>query len=506
MVCVAACSTNSTNAATLGSVSALTGVMLAVAGGSMRSNMLKAKFQSVVVYANDVLVVTPAAGSSFLGQKNVTYTISNLADYIVGVTLQASWPALFACDASTPVGQAAGVIKQYPVIPAVACVRDCREQAFFEALGEGSTLSEAIRTGIAAYLSRLGGYGTEGASVDELGTDISKRPALAMWTNYRNIAMIDCAQVRFNNVVADTLTKESIFVLDEAYSTSGARIAAVSGGFDTIEERVIASQQAQCYFTPLPFFFCRKINLTESGYSLATASGLYTQTTVNCSFMPADLLIQVSKPGLVVNNFSTGQPVRDQDVQITLLVETVQVEVTLRDTLALAAYTTSYLYSSQQVYTNTYNNILLDMKNAVREFYVFLRMEGASSNFEYFDFSGIACQKPFTTLTLSFNSITRLAAVSVDASVATQQYNGWYNVKDLRKNFIFFWAFNVNNLQTGYVGATSFDAYQSIKASITLAPGITEFNYQLFFLSRAYNLIRHVDSTMGTVYSISLSS
>jgi hypothetical protein len=502
MVCVAACSSNSTNAATLGSVAALTGSMLALAGGVHRSNILKQRFQSVVVYANDVIVVTPAAGSSFLGQKNVTYTISNLADYIVGVTLQASWPALFACDASTPVGQAAGVIKQYPVIPAVPCVRDCKEQAFFEALGEGSTLNEAVRTGIAAYLSRLGGYGTEGASIEELGTDISKRPALALWTNFRNVAMIDCAQIRFNNVVADTLTKESIFVLDEAYSTSGARIASVSGGFDTIEERVIASQQAQCYFTPLPFWFSRKINLTEAGSSLATASGLYTQTTVNCSFLPADLLIQVSKPGLVVQNFSTAQPVRDQDVSITLLVETVQVEVTLRDTLALAAYTTAYAYTSMQTYTNLYSNIILDMKNAVREFHVLMRMEGATANFDYFNFSGLACQKPFTSVTLSFNSITRIAALSVDASVATQQFCGYYNVKDLNRNFIFFFAFNVSNLQTGYPGATSFDAYQTIKASITLAPGISEFNYQLFFISRSYNLIRHVDSTMGTVYSV----
>lgn len=88
----------------MGVLVALVGAKVAVSSGAVRTNPYKAKFSPVAVFAKDVVLIVPANGLAALGQKNVSYTVSNLSDYVTGVVLQASWPALLACDASTPVG------------------------------------------------------------------------------------------------------------------------------------------------------------------------------------------------------------------------------------------------------------------------------------------------------------------------------------------------------------------------------------------------------------------
>jgi hypothetical protein len=455
------------------------------------------------VYANDLILVTPTAGVSQLGQRNITYQISNLSDYVTGVILVGQWPALIACDASTPVGQSAGVVKQYPVLGASPLIRCCAEQTFFEQFADAgvTTLADALITGVRNYsIATLGGYNVAG--LDSIAEDVSKRQALAWWVNGRNVAMIDCAQVRFNNVVADSLTKESIFVLDEMYSTNGARLSSVAGFYDDIDELILASQQAQCFYTPLYFFFSRKKNNTTAGHSLATASSLYTTTTINVSTLSADLLINVSKPGVVVTNFNSGQPVRDSDVQISLIAEIIQVEIPLRDALALAAYTVAVRYTTTLVYTNNLSQITLDLKNAVKNLAVFARLECATQQFAYFDFLGPAGVPPIAAVTLRFNSVDRINGVSLGLSVASQQLAGFYNVKRVDQNAIWFFSFTSENLNPVSTGSNSFDTYQTIQLKVSFIDSVERFGYQLFVVSEAYNLLRYVDSTGGLVYAV----
>jgi len=313
--------------------------------------------------------------------------------------------------------------------------------------------------------------------------------------------MIDCAQVRFNNVVADSLTKEAIFVLDEMYSTNNAKVASVAGFYDDIDELILASQQAQCFYTPLYFFFSRKKNNTTAGYSLATASSLYTTTTINVSTLSADLLLTVSKPGVVVTNFNSGQPVRDSDVQISLIAEIIQVEIPLRDALALAAYTVAVRYTTTLVYTNNLSQITLDLKNAVKNLAVFARLECATQQFAYFDFLGPAGIPPIAAITLRFNSVDRINGVSLGLAVASQQLAGWYNVKRVDQNSVWFFSFTSENLNPASTGSNSFDTYQTIQLKVSFIDSVERFGYQLFVVSEAYNLLRYVDSTGAMVYA-----
>ena len=255
--------------------------------------------------------------------------------------------------------------------------------------------------------------------------DVSKRQALAWFTNYRAVAMIDCAELRFNNVRVDTATKESIWVLDETYSLSGARMKDAVGGFSDLDDLILASQQTQCYFTNLPFFFYRKYR--TYGHALATASAISTPIQVVVSFMPIDALIQVSKQNVVVRNFSTSATPRNEDVTIQVIVELSHVEVALRDTLALAPYTIVYLYTQTLVYTNNTQQIQLDMKNAVKSMWVFVRTEAASANNEWFDFFGLAGSQAVVAVTLNFNSVTRVNAASSTYSAGVEWQNGSNN-------------------------------------------------------------------------------
>lgn len=391
VTCVLPCNSTGVNTAAVTQLQANVGVVLALQSGTSRLNLGRAKFSPVSTYSKDIISVQAQAGVAFLGQRSVTYLISNLSDYIPSVTIQASWPALIACDASTPVGQQSIAVKQYPVLPASPLVRNCAEQAFFEKYADLNvqTLCGAITSGIRNYLIQSqASYNVKG--LDVVCEDISKREALAWFTNFRNVAMIDCAEVRFNNVRADVATKESIYVLDETYSTSGARISDMTGGFTNLDDLILASQQTQCYYTNLPMFFYRKYR--TYGNAMATASALYTPIQVVVSFMPIDALIQVSKPGVVVKSFSTNNTPRNEDVGINVLVELSHVEIPLRDMLALAPYTVVYLYTNTLVYTNNTQQITLDMKNAVKAMWVFVRTEAASANNEWFDFAGLAQQ------------------------------------------------------------------------------------------------------------------
>lgn len=146
MVCFAPCNSGVINAATIATLSAQAGVTLALGAGAMRANLHKSRFSATSVYANDLILVTPTAGVSQLGQRNITYQISNLSDYVTGVILVGQWPALIACDASTQVGQSAGVVKQYPVLGASPLIRCCAEQTFFEQFADAgvATLADAL--------------------------------------------------------------------------------------------------------------------------------------------------------------------------------------------------------------------------------------------------------------------------------------------------------------------------------------------------------------------------
>ena len=80
-------------------------------------------------------------------------------------------------------------------------------------------------------------------------------------------------------------------------------------------------------------------------------------------------------------------------------------------------------------------------------------------------------------VTLKFNSIDRLNAVSLGLSVALEQQSGWYNVRNLEENFIWFWSFTSENLNPHYRGADSFDAYQTVSLRIALQEGLEMFAY-----------------------------
>jgi hypothetical protein len=464
-------------------------------------NLARTQFKAVSNYSKDMVQVVAQAGSSFLGQKSSTFLISQLSDYIPQVTIQSSWPALIACDVNTPVGQQAVAVKQYPVLPPSPLVRNCAEQAFFERYADArvETLCAALTSGIRNFLIQTqASYNVFG--LDRVCEDISKRQALAWFTNYRAVAMLDCGEVRFNNVRVDTVTKESMWVLDETYSTSGARMKNVTGGFDTLDELILASQQTQCLFTNLPFFFYRKYR--TYGNALATASAISTPIQVVVSFMPIDLLIQVSKPNISVRNFSTNQSPRNEDVQIQVIVELSHVEVALRDLLALAPYTIVYLYTQTLIYTNNTQQITLDMKNASKAMWILVRTEAASANNEWFDFAGLAGSQPVVAVTLNFNSIVRFNALSTLASVGIEQDSSWYNTRPLAVAYIWFFAFAFELQDPKFTGSASFDAYQTVTLRVALQDGLELFPLQLFVVYQAYNLIRFVDSTASAVYAI----
>jgi hypothetical protein len=469
--------------------------------GATRQNLGKTKFSPVSNYSKDVIAVSATAGTAYLGQKSVTYLISQLSDYIPNVTIQSSWPALIACDASTPVGQQALAVKQYPVYPASPLVRNCAEQNFFEKYADlrVETLCGALTSGIRNYLiSTQASYNVPG--LDTVCEDVSKRQALAWFTNYRAVAMIDCAELRFNNVRVDTATKESIWVLDETYSLSGARMKDATGGYDTLDELIIASQQTQCFFTNIPFTFIRKYR--TYGSALATASAISTPIQVVVSFMPIDALIQVSKPNLAVRNFSTNSTPRNEDVQIQVIVELSHVEVALRDVLALAPYTVVYLYTQTLVYTNNTQQIQLDMKNAVKAMWVFLRTEAASANNEWFDFAGLAGTQPIVTVTLQFNSNARLNAVSTSYAAGVEQQLSWQNTRPIAITYVWFFSFAFELAEPTFKGGASFDAYQTITLRVGLQDGLELFPIQLFVVYQAYNLMRFTDSVANVTYTI----
>ena len=499
--CVSACNATGVNVGAVASLAAVVGGQLAMVSGATRTNAARLAFKPVSMYAKDLIQVVAQAGTAYLGSKSATYLISQLSDYIPSVTVQSSWPALIACDVNTPVGQQAIAVKQYPILPPSPLVRNCAEQAFFEKYADlrVETLCGAITSGIRNYLIQSqASYNVRG--LDSVCEDISKRQALAWFTNYRAVAMIDCAEVRFNNVRVDTATKESIWVLDETYSTSGARMKNVTGGFDTLDELILASQQTQCYFTNMPFFFYRKYR--SYGNALATASAISTPIQVVISFLPIDQLIQVSKPNLSVRNFSTNATPRNEDVQIQVVVELSHVEVALRDLLALAPYTIVYLYTQTLIYTNNTQQITLDMKNAVKAMWVFVRTEAASANNEWFDFAGLAGTQPVVAVTLNFNSTARINTLSTTGSVGTEQTNSWQNTRPIAEAYIWFFAFAFELQDYKYVGSASFDAYQTITLRVALQDGLELFPLQLFVVYQAYNLIRFVDSTSSAVYAI----
>lgn len=350
-------------------------------------------------------------GLSALGQKNIMYKLGEIADYITTVAIQSNWPALVACEANAKAGLEYSSSRRYAVLPASPLVSGNAEELFFSRLGNPSatTATDRIKSGVTQFLLRTSGsYNVKG--LGDLDLDVSKRPPLAWFCNYRAWAMVECALLTFNNIKVDVVTRDSMFVVDSLYSPVGQLGKYSVGGYDDIDDLINASQRSQCYFTILPFFFTRKY--AGYGGALCASSMLYTPLNVNLSLYPIDQLIVVSRENVVVKTVVRGEAPRNDDVQINLVAELSQVEPALRDLLSVAPYTQVYVYTNTIYYRSNFSDLRLDVKNAGKLLVFAGRRDSVTAAAEYFNYTGLAGQQLLLSVTVSYTSVIRFNAVS----------------------------------------------------------------------------------------------
>jgi hypothetical protein len=323
------------------------------------------------------------------------------------------------------------------------------------------------------------------------------------WANAIGQLVIESCSLRIGGQQVDRLWGEFMFCFEELSGRVGRRLLEMVGKRYTREELIIDSGEKRTLYVPLPFWFTQ-----ASGSALALASLQFHSIAIECNFRRLQDLVVVNNPNnenyKIVTCGANGSGDLDTNtLQASLLSTYVYLEDNERNRFASSNFET--LIVQHQHFKQDHgggsktHTLNLTFNHPVIELMWFVRRDCNRKVNSWFNFSGIECRDPISTVSFSLNNQERFGGQEASYYRLVQPYQVHSCIPDA---FVYCYSFALHPEDTTTPsGSCNFSRIDHAQLTMELQEGLQFESVEIHVYATSWNVARHKQGLFGVAYS-----